>query len=167
MENIVLEITFPSPKESRKLSKSRNVSPTRKQSPSILSEPVAASQSLKSRPYSRPTDIEDLAIRGSTQTEHLLLQRPPSQHKPSRRPLSAILHVNKSENELSLSKKPSRQSLRSRKSSDKLSSPPLMKVPPIPSSLSSDRLSSASVDSNKRKDPLWSIFRTLEADFQK
>lgn len=157
----------PSPKEVRKLAKSRNVSPTRKQSTSILSGLVAASQSSTSRPCSRPSDVEDMVLPGTAQTEHLPLQRSPSQHKPSRRPLSAILHRNKSETELGLSKKPSLQSLRRRKSSDKLSSPPLIKVPPIPSSLSSDRLSSVSVDSNKRKDPLWGVFRTLEADFQK
>lgn len=157
----------PSPKEARRLSKSRNVSPTTKQSISILSVPVNASQSPISRPCSQASDVEDLALPGSAHTEHLPLQRPPSPHKPSRRPLSAILHMNKSEAELGLSKKPSLQSLRSRKSSDKLSSSPLMKVPPIPSSFSSDRLSSVSVDSNKRKDPLWGVFRILEADFQK
>lgn len=157
----------PSPKEAKKLAKSRNVSPVRKQSISIRSEPVAASPPVASRPGSRSSNAEDSALPTSDESGHIPLQRPSSQKKPSRRPLSAILQINRSETELSLSKRPSMQSLRSRISSDKLSRPPPVKVPPIPSSLSSDRLSSASVDVNKRKDSLWSVFRTLEADFQK
>jgi hypothetical protein len=157
----------PAPKEARRLAKSRHASPEKKHSISVVTEPITTPSPVASRPSSRSADVENSELKASHDTSPLPLQRPSPQSKSSRRPLSAILQINKSETELGLSKKPSLQSLRSKRSSDKLSRPPPVKVPPIPSSLSSDRLSSASVDTNKKKDPLWSVFRTLDADFQK
>lgn len=154
----------PSPKEVKKRAKSRNVSPEKKQSISIGSQPVTAPLSVMSRP---PSPSDDVELRISPGKTPLPQQRQQSQAKKSRRPLSAIIQKKKSEPELTLSKTPSLQSLRSRASSDKLAKLPLAQVPPIPSSLSTDRLSSASVDINKKKDPLWTVFRTLEADYQK
>jgi Protein of unknown function (DUF1765) len=157
----------PSPKEAEKRVKPQSISPDKRQSISNVSEPVPAHSLLASRPPSRSSDVEDPEL----ETSHVVSPAPrrrPSLHRlASRRPLSAIVKSNTSETELRLSKKPSLQLLHSRSSSDKLPKLPLMKVPPIPSSLSSDRLSSASFDANKKKDPLWSVFRALEGDFQK
>jgi hypothetical protein len=77
------------------------------------------------------------------------------------------MHINKSETELKLPRKPSLQSMRSHFSSEKVHKLTAIKVPPLPSSLSSDRLSSASQDAGKKKDPLWSVFRALESEYQK
>ncbi len=158
----------PSPKAARKLARSRNTSPDRKQPVSIVSKPVPAAQTTtSSRPPPQIHNLEDCKPDTSPEISPAPWQRPRLQDKLGRRPLSAIMHLNKSETELKLFKKPSLQSLRSKSSSDKLSNLPSMTVPPIPSSLSSDRLSSTSFDTNKKKDPLWSVFRSLEGDFQK
>ena len=153
----------PAPREHKKLAKSRNSSPDKKQSISIVSEPVVESPPAASRPpFSDGTEL-----RTYPETTLSAWQKSDAPNKTSRRPLSAILQMNKSETQLKLSKKPSLPSLRSNGSSDKMSKMPLVNIPPIPSSLSSDRLSSASTDINRKKDPLWSVFRALEGDFQK
>lgn len=157
----------PAPKEAKKLARSRNVSPDKKQSISTTSERGKAPPLVASRRSSRSSNVDDSELNPSPQISPIPQQRPPPQNKLVKRPLSAILRLNKSETSLGLSKKSSSQSLRSKNSSDKLSNLPSMKVPPIPSSLSSDRLSSASIDTSRKKDPLWSVFRTLEGDFQK
>ena len=156
----------PSPKEARKLAKSRNTSPEKRQSIPVIAEPGTMPRKIASRPFSRSSNVE--APESKTSPEVVPLPRQQVlQKKSSRRPLSAILLMSKSETAINLPKKPSLQSLRSQSSSERLSKLPPMKPPPIPSSLSSDRLSSASVDTNKKKDPLWSVFRTLDGDFQK
>lgn len=155
----------PSPEEARKLAKSRNISPLRKRSPSIVSEPVPAP--LLAAPFSQSSNTKDAEPEDSAAVDLSLSHRPLLLRKPSRRPLSAILHINKSETEVLLAKRRSLSSLRSKCSADHLPRSTLVKVPPIPSSLSSDRLCSASLDTNKKRDPLWNVFRTLEGDFQK
>ena len=158
----------PSPKEARRRAKSVHPSPDKKHSASTFSRPVASPSPspVASRPSSRSSKLDDYELRTSQETGPVLREQTP-QHKPSRRPLSAIMQRNRSETELMPSRKPSLRSLRSRGSSDKLSSLPPVKVPPLPSSLSSDKLSSLNFDIKKKGDPLWSVFRTLDGDFQK
>ena len=153
----------PAPREVKKLAKPRNTSPAKKQSMSMVSEPGSTFPAVSSRSLSNG----DTKLTTSSEVIPSPGQKPSVTRKLSRRPLSAIMQVNKSEMEPKLFKKSSLQSLRGRSSSDKLSKLSQVKVPPIPSSLSSDRLSSVSVDTNRRKDPLWGVFRALEADFQK
>ncbi|KAI9738052.1 MAG: hypothetical protein M1818_005480 [Claussenomyces sp. TS43310] len=40
-------------------------------------------------------------------------------------------------------------------------------IPPLPGKCSTDKLSNLSIESPKKKDELWSVFRSLESDFQK
>lgn len=154
----------PSPEVTRKLAKSQNDSPAGKRSLSIASKPVLPPNLVKSS--SGSSHVGDCEPRTSSGIESVPAKGPPLSRKLSRRPLSAILHFSQSETEVVLAKRPSLSSLRSQGSADKsLKLPPPVKVPPIPSSFSSDRLSSTSLDSSKKKDPLWNVFRTLEADF--
>lgn len=113
---------------------------------------------------------EPLPMRGRAEQEQE--QKPGHTRRPSlsrrlSRPLSVIVSPNKSDSDrLSLRQSPSLQSLRSNRSTEKF--PPMpFHVPPVPSSLSTERLSSMVYDHQKKKDPLWSVFRALEGDFQK
>jgi hypothetical protein len=58
-----------------------------------------------------------------------------------------------------LSKKSSRQSL--------FKSASLERVPSARDSSSSERQQSLSVESSRKKDELWSVFRSLDSDFHK
>ena len=91
---------------------------------------------------------------------------PQQRGKGTVRSLSEISTLSKSETSLRLSRASSLMSLRTKSSSEGLRMTS-MKVPPMPSSISLDRLSAASVDVNRRKDPLWSAFRMLDGDYQK
>jgi hypothetical protein len=88
-----------------------------------------------------------------------------------RRPLSALLPQRKPEVDAAKLKSPSTHSLRKSKSFEKLPGLKLKttaeKVPPIPPSFSSERLQAIGLDYSKKKDELWSVFRTLEGDYSK
>ncbi|KAI9808954.1 MAG: hypothetical protein M1827_007129 [Pycnora praestabilis] len=90
--------------------------------------------------------------------------------KKSKRPLSSLLKSSKSEKSAphnpstsSLHKSYSVERLPSLASSHSSSDRP----PPLPRSFSSDRLQSIGLELPRKKDELWSAFRSLEGDFQK
>lgn len=92
--------------------------------------------------------------------------------KKTRRPLSAFLQKNPAEPPLP--RPPSMSSLRRSFSSDKLSSLNgsmlhSERVPPMPQlgAAEHNRALGQNVYKNKKKDELWSVFRALDADFQK
>lgn len=90
--------------------------------------------------------------------------------KKTRRPLSTFLQ--KSPGEPTLGRRPSFNSLRKSLSSDKLpsgSSSPWSaeRVPPMPRSMSKERSLTMGLDTPRKKDELWTAFRTLDSDFQK
>ncbi|KAL9107488.1 MAG: hypothetical protein Q9227_007589 [Pyrenula ochraceoflavens] len=134
------------------------------ESPEAMPTPIPQSSEIES-PEAAPSPSPSPPKRTSTFSSRM----------NGRRPLSAILSRNKSESEWSLPRTPSVQSLRSLRSSKSTESlvlpksvgrMPSVKVPQIPSAYS-EKSSSLSVDVAKKKDPLWTAFRTLEADFQK
>ena len=90
--------------------------------------------------------------------------------KKTRRPLSTLLQ--KSPGEPALARRPSFSSLRKSLSSDKLpslSNLPLSaeRVPPMPRSMSTERSQTIGLDTPRKKDELWTAFRTIDGDFQK
>lgn len=103
--------------------------------------------------------------------------------KKAKRPLSAFIPSTKSSEKVALTKSPSLSSLRSKISLEKLvpstvekeaevimtsdaSSP---KVPPMPNfaSVSAERTFQVAESTFKKKDELWTAFRSLDAEYQK
>lgn len=110
-----------------------------------LPEPVARSPSSTSTPEPDP----------ESQTQ--LLQKP----------LSALQTRNKSESSLRrLSRNSSSTSLKSFASTERSRSRlSLGRHPPLPPSLSSDRLAALNAEAPRKKDPLWSAFRSIESEY--
>ena len=156
-------------------SPSPSPTPPRNRESSLGRSPASVLSSVDSITPPLPVAV-NVSPRSSKLLEEELPQPPEIKHivrsttpQPERttQPFSVLSGKNKSETSLHrLSQASSSLSLRSKMSSDNLRVS-LMKVPPIPFSVSTDRLSAASADVNKRKDPLWNAFRTLEADFLK
>ena len=156
----------PSSKHSRNEEGSRSQSPTKRASVLSSAEPITQPLPVAAHVSPRSSRLLEEELPQPPEIKHNVRSTTP-QPESSTRPLSFLGAKNKSETSLHrLSRTSSSFSLRSKASSDNLRFS-LMKVPPIPSSISTDRLSAASADVNKRKDPLWNAFRTLEADCQK
>lgn len=90
--------------------------------------------------------------------------------KRTRRPLSTFLQ--KLPGEPDLVRRPSFSSIRKSLSSDKLpslssSTVSAERVPPMPRSMSTERSQHMGYDTPRKKDELWTAFRTLDGDFQK
>ncbi|KAI9730814.1 MAG: hypothetical protein M1834_005532 [Cirrosporium novae-zelandiae] len=120
--------------------------------------------SSRSSPSKFPIDPPDVPIPPVT------LRRKETVLQKARRPLSVILPRTKSET--NIPKSPSMHSLRQSLSSDRLSS--FMRshhsnegVPPLPSNPSMEKLQKVGSEVFRKKDELWSVFRTLDADYQK
>lgn len=98
-------------------------------------------------------------VNGITRKDNVLSKR-------SRRPLSSLLGKN------SISDTPSVPPIPRSFSTDKLpslkhKSSTLSNAPPLPKTASSDRLQGLGVESPRKKDALWSTFRTLDGEYQK
>ncbi|KIW93749.1 uncharacterized protein Z519_05064 [Cladophialophora bantiana CBS 173.52] len=125
-----------------------------------IPEPAASSPPLRTSPDESESLLEN-AIQTPTGD-----RRAPTP-TPVQRPLSVIQTRNKSDLNLKrMSRNSSATSLRSFMSNERSQSRlSLNKVPPLPSSLSSDRLAALSAEAPRRKDPLWTAFRTLDGEY--
>ncbi|KAL1953169.1 hypothetical protein VTO42DRAFT_3429 [Malbranchea cinnamomea] len=80
------------------------------------------------------------------------------------------IQKNKTETPSALVKKSSLKSLRKRSSLDRLAASvgiSITGIPPLPSPPKNQELPSRTVDAPRQKDELWSVFRGLDADYQK
>ncbi|KAL1968364.1 hypothetical protein VTN77DRAFT_1893 [Rasamsonia byssochlamydoides] len=138
------------PKEAPKQTQ-RRASRSREQSPKRR---VSAPSAESSPPKGDPEDAKTAAPAEPTRRKSVL----------SKRPLSAFVSRSKPEEPL-LS--PPSDSLRSKTSFEKLKSLHVSTpvLPPLPRSTASSL--SSSVELPRKKDELWSVFRGLEADYQK
>lgn len=147
----------PAAAEPRSMEKKRSRSPFKKNSITVA-EIISVPAAVHSRNSSRSSQV---TVDVPTKPEISATRRTSSLIGPTR-----IMNLkNKSENDLTLRRKPSNFSLRSRSSVEQFTSS--IKVPPIPSSMSTDRLSTTSLDNNKKKDALWAAFRALDGDYLK
>jgi hypothetical protein len=90
--------------------------------------------------------------------------------KRSRGPLQALTGKGKTDSSSTLSSKTSLQSLRRRASRDRVTASvvvPNQDIPPVPQAPKSQTRPSKPAESPKKKDELWSVFRGLDADYQK
>jgi len=140
----------PSSKHLRNGESTRGRSPTKAASALSSAEPITAPLPIAVHMSPRSSRLLEEELPQAPEIKHVVQSTTPQPE--------GTLHR--------LSRTSSSFSLRSKASSDSIRFS-FMKVPPIPSSVSTDRLSAASADVNKRKDPLWNAFRTLEADYQK
>lgn len=92
---------------------------------------------------------------------------PETQPQLLQKPLSALQTRNKSEISLRrLSRNSSSTSLKSFASTERSRSRlSLGRAPPLPPSLSSDRLAALNAEAPRKKDPLWSAFRSIENEY--
>ncbi|CRG86067.1 UPF0592 membrane protein [Talaromyces islandicus] len=129
----------------------RGTSTSREQSPTPISQSEAADDTSLRSEQATPGDLADESNRKVV-------------NKRSRRPLSAFVPRSKSADP---SATPPSPSLRGRKSLDQITPhhvsttdlPPLPKAPVIPLP--------STVDPPRKKDELWNVFRSLEADLHK
>lgn len=160
-------------KETKKLEKAKNKSPmkqklTRPKETVMKPEFVPSTRSNSTSSTSRsPSPVKPEVVK-SVKSERPSLSRRSTVLSKTKRPLSAIIG-GRSDSDPVIRKSPSLRSLRSMASQDKLTPPsiPVVSVPPIPPEMLSDKSSKPSIESNKRKDPLWGAFRSLEGDYQK
>lgn len=160
----------PSPSSSPKIlsgsESSRGRSPTKRASVLSSAESITPPLPVAAHVSPRSSRLLEEELPQPPEIKHVVRSTTP-QPESNTRPLSVIAGKSKSETSLNrLSRTSSFFSLRSKASSDSIRLS-FMRVPAIPSSVSTDRLSAASADFNKRKDPLWNAFRTLEADYQR
>ena len=147
----------PSRKDGSGEDKKRSRSP-RKRHTLLTTEPITKPEPAASRSSSQSSNkAEDQSLTNGN-------IEPAPKNVALARPVSALITKNKSETSLNrLSRASSSLSLRSKASMDRMPMPAI-KVPPIPTSMSTDRLSTMSMEINKKKDPLWNAFRTLDGE---
>lgn len=165
------------------LSSSRPNSPSRKEkdkddaksqsqrvpSPPKINNPpepanIAVPEPVVTRPSPRPLPTEDDL---STQRDSMHVRKESSSPTPRSRTVSEYsMDIDSDFSSRRLSRRTSISSIRSRASIDRMYlSIPTAKVPPIPSSVSPDRLSGIGSDANRRRDPHWIPFRSIDADY--
>jgi Protein of unknown function (DUF1765) len=145
----------PAKQDENDFEKKRSWSPAKKAA-AAAADAITVPKPVASRspsPSSRGQDEDSKGSRGSTQSD------------PAHSLSSASLR-NKSESSLKrFSRRSSFSSLRSSASSNNLyKSMAKENIPPLPSSLSSDKLSSLNIE-HKKKDPLWTAFRSIEGEY--
>jgi len=155
----------PARKDDDPIEKKRSWSPSKSKIASAAST-ISVPEPAVSRPSSPSSPREDdLGLDERPTTRRVPQQGP--QATPLQRPPNALSLKSKSEVSLKrLSRTSSATSLKSQFSAERSHSRlSLAKVPPLPKSISSDHLSGLNVDIYKRRDPLWTPFRTIESEF--
>ncbi|OAG40195.1 hypothetical protein AYO21_05673 [Fonsecaea monophora] len=155
----------PSRQESNTPERKRSWSPSKRKlahaaNSVTIPEPVASSPPLRTSPEELESKLED-AIQAQS------IDRRGPVPGPVHRPLSILQPKSKSDpNMRRMSRNSSTTSLRSFVSNERSQSRlSLNKVPPLPSSLSADRLAALNAEAPRRKDPLWTAFRTLDGEY--
>lgn len=175
----------------RRLARKSWLSPSRSPSPTKEDKEVKRREKMKRKSFSKSTSelVPQPSLGdGAPELPEPVPSDPPAAPRPSppkrsgtmpssgRRPLSAIISMNKTDSGWEIPRPPSVQSLRSLRSKHSSESlvmgknmarMPSVKVPPLPTGAVSDKGSSLSVDVARKKDPLWGAFRSLEGDYQK
>lgn len=123
----------------------------------------AAVEPATSRPSTSPQrEKDDILQQGPSQQARMSPNH--SQMSQTQKSLAGLQIKNKSELSLKrLSRASSSTSLGSNERSRSRIS--LGRVPPLPTSHSSDRLAALNLEVTRRKDPLWSAFRTIDGEF--
>ncbi|KAJ9601906.1 hypothetical protein H2200_013576 [Cladophialophora chaetospira] len=157
----------PSQKEGDTSERKRSWSPSKRKL-AIAANSVAVPEAAASSPPLRTSPEENDSLLAvpvhPTQSRDRRRSTTPT---PVQRPPSVTLTKNKSETNLKrMSRSSSATSLRSFVSNDRSQSRlSLNRVPPLPSSLSSDRLAALNAEVPRRKDPLWTAFRSLDGEY--
>lgn len=155
----------PHTKEEPTLEKKRSASPVKKQT-TFIGKPIAVPEPVVTRKSSRSTlPIEEDEKNLAPVKQHRQTHSPTP---PTSRSLKDFSSRNSSVTSFpALSRQSSITSLKSRSSGEGiyLDVPKSANIPPVPKSTSTDRLSGTSGDAGRRKDPLWTAFRTIEGEF--
>lgn len=129
--------------------------------------PPVQEKSGKSRPNEdssrRPNQEDGWAAESKPQDDA-------SPKRKARRPLSAFSGKSKNASSATLSRSPSLQSLRRRASSDRMTASvgsSEKDVPPVPQAPKNPGRLSKVAEVHRKKDELWTVFRGLDADYQK
>ena len=154
-------------KDSNKDEKATKANSTKQKSTDTNQRPTSFFSRRKSS--SRPPSPARTSSDESQNADKLTPNRKGTILGKGRRPLSAIIGTSRSESDPVVRKSPSLRSLKSMASLENLSlgTSTNKDAPPVPTVLLGEKFDKSSLDISRRKDPLWSAFRSLEGDFQK